>query len=408
MYWLKVIVVCSFIFLPKFNIVSFSSLAQGIRLEDLLMVFTFALDILSTSQKNLSKYFLSKEGFALLAYLYISGLLLLLAENMFSPLFYAIRLTEYFIVASFSRDVFPRFLPGLSRVFYIYILFNFFGVFFSIGQRYQGLTSGPWELGTICVVLTIALTQFVSRNINVFYYSLVSIILFIANARTQILAICLAYAPYFLRTVSKAYILILIIFVPLISFGLVFLFGDPMAHGDFISDNRLSGLSFSSLRELVDRLSPLISYANDASSAQAFMVKHFVYDNSVDASMLMRTGIWIKSGVDFVQGGPFSWLFGIGLAKNGIAIDGTYVRLLFETGFIGVFFFIRFFFSMIKLITPSVFKSALVSFLIFSAFTTDLITSSRIFVSISVAIFMLASQSRSPRKIDVALDIGSV
>ena len=319
---------------PKIDLIDIPNYHQGIRIEDLAIIYI-----------GISLYFsnsieISKKDFGYFFYIFFFILLVSIIHGSlyFSQHWVIIpRYLEYILLLIY----FNRHNPSPNTIFFIlrlYLILNFifvilqqndlFGEFSSLGyespanksdHRPNGLTGGPWELSNCSAIIFFALLLDKNQsNYNKYFYSLIAIFLILAtNSRTILIAFVIALTLYsYIKYIDKRkfYLFILLLFFAIIIFIL------------YIQNFLLS--------------------RHDVYLELISMFKNFLfYQEKTDLSNLdgrlwsvaLRIEHWLMLYKQFLHN-PFTIVFGSGATS--IYYESTLFRVLFGSGIIGLIFVI--------------------------------------------------------------------
>tara|TARA_Y100001936_G_scaffold252665_1_gene313412 strand:- start:1128 stop:2288 length:1161 start_codon:yes stop_codon:yes gene_type:complete len=209
------------IIFPKINIVTFRGLYQGIRLEELIVLFLIFY-LLFTKNIMLKN---RDIGYNFIIYFFI-----FLACSFWGQINYSqswivlIRYLEYIVIILF----FNRYKPDISIIFNVlkvFIMLNFIvvilqlfdlvGEFSSLGyepvdakmdDRPTGLTGGPWELSNISAIIffTLFLDKDQSRFSRILFSILCIFLIASTSSRTVVVSFTIAsFVFLFIKTFSK-------------------------------------------------------------------------------------------------------------------------------------------------------------------------------------------------------------
>lgn len=355
----SIFIFCLFSF--KFNIVG------EVRVDDVLVVFlcffsfvVFSFDRrlkvsgLLTAPVLLFFLFLIANFFSLF-YNYLNG-----RVGFFYGFLFSIRHFEYFLFI-FLGYILSYYNFNFKLCFYCYLLYivaliplQSYGVVpvFSgfTPDRAIANTGGPWELAVVAAFMVIFFYEY-----ELLYFSFFAfVVLLFTESRVTFVATMFALFVNFDRGSSFArkigfYIPVILLVVPVV--GLAFVFSDDVS-------------SLFSERNVFDRIVSFFSYETFysvssawAGASEVFSSKEFAALNiqdklsgSValegDVSAIVRFVNWailIKSTVLSVD----SFLIGLGPSFAGKAVDGGYVRVFVEVGFVGFAIFVSFLCSLL-------------------------------------------------------------
>ncbi len=219
---------------PKIDLIDVSDYHQGIRIEDLVVIYIGITLLISNSLE------INKKDFGFFFYLFFFILLIsILHGSLYFNQEWLIlpRYLEYIVILIY----FNRSNPSLESVFLIlkvYLILNLIfvllqkngiiGEFSSLGyedpknltdDRPTGLTGGPWELSNCCAIIFFALLLDKKQSFfSKYLYSFIAVYLILAtNSRTILVSFIFALTLYFyIRHVDrKKYYLFLFLLISL-------------------------------------------------------------------------------------------------------------------------------------------------------------------------------------------------
>ena len=219
--FIEFILIFILLIFPKLDLIDIPNYHQGIRIEDLVVVY-IAISLYFSGSFEIKRkdfgYFFYIYFFILLASI-IHGSLYFNQQWLILP-----RYVEYIIILIY----FNRNNPDLSSIFLIlrlYLLlnlifvilqqFNLIGEFSSLGyespnqltdDRPTGLTGGPWELSNSCAIIFFALMlDSKQSNFSKYFYSIVVVYLILATqSRTILVSFILAMIlSFYIKNISK-------------------------------------------------------------------------------------------------------------------------------------------------------------------------------------------------------------
>jgi len=364
------------LFLPKINIVGFSSETAGIRIDDLVLLLAGGLVILARllPEKRLSEIEVSVLVLTLVSLISFISNRILVSEKILilnAKIYYAIRLFEYFIF--FYIGSFAARYMSVPKVIRLFLLWNLLwmllqkfdliggitvGGYNAVSERVQGVASFPSEMGLILDLL--------------FCY------LIFAPEGDQKWA--LLFPSYLRPLVKKSYLYVLFCV-----FGVFVIFT-----GNRISilallvcflcklKDRINFRSLTSMIVIPTILAALVggsiyvmmqTESVYARSMSLFSVKNFelaaivwdkldlnidpledevVSSKNYDASWWMRIHKWIYILKTYVTN-PECYLQGLGPGTAWSALDGGFLRIFVEYGVIGSLVFGWFFYLLYKI-----------------------------------------------------------
>jgi hypothetical protein len=330
---------CLALFGPKYPLVIIPSINQDLRAEDIAAVFAFVI-LAARHGPFLNRYFLYKPKSIIyfLCFTLMTWPIIFLTEiskSFLTPIL-VIRIFEVYILAGSTYILAERY----PQAFRLLVKALFIACFLSIAysslfegrSRLRFWFSGPWEYGTITIFLSLALYF---QTYNKFYKIAILLItlvgLVLIGGRIQIgtwfatvIVLCAFDHNLFsriTRNTIKFVIMTIFLFITLVL----------VMNIESIFQSVSNGWEFISLYDISD----FNNVVNEASS-------------SIDPSLFERILIWKRIYSGWYENLPISAFIGLGLASNGIVIDGMHVRIIFETGFIGALLFYFYLFQLAK------------------------------------------------------------
>ncbi len=353
---------------PKLDLVDVPNYHQGIRIEDLIVIYIgislYYSNLFEISKKDLGYFFYI--FFFILFFSVVHGSLYFDQKILIIP-----RYLEYIIILIY----FNRNNPTLNSVFLIlklYLLLNLVfvflqqlglvGEFSSLGyesanelkdDRPTGLTGGPWELSNCAAIIFFSLLLDKKQsNFSKYSYSIISVyLILVTQSRTILVSFIFAYFVYFyIQNIDKRKFYLFIV------------------------------LLFSIFSLLVIALQFKIFFLNNIEEYLELITlfKSFIFNlekpdvNNLDGklwSMAFRLEHWLIFYKQFLLN-PFTIVFGTG--STFMYYESTIFRILFGTGIFG-FLFVIYAIRKVPL-------HILILFLI-SGLSLDLLLSFKIFLS---------------------------
>jgi hypothetical protein len=226
------------IFMPKINLVSIDKFYQGIRVEDILILFysLYILKSYSNTRVIIWNKFFQFKYWIIILYLFSLSILLALINDLKNTWIMVIRAAEYAIIIIYVNNHIEKFQTYIN-IFKSYIIINFIfsilqyyhliGSFSSLGYRDSsdilnlrsfGISGGSWEIGALInLSFLILLSGLKNKREVLFYYLLSGVILILANGRANILGFAIIsiylifFKNYFLKLRNMlTYLLILL------------------------------------------------------------------------------------------------------------------------------------------------------------------------------------------------------
>jgi hypothetical protein len=360
---LIVIVGTCLLFSVKVNLFSVPGQTAGLRLDDALLAGIGLL---------LSAVFLV-SGRVVFRPLEVKAALVLFVfviSNFFnaflfsrSNLLYSARFAEYFLffyigyyfARSHSLKRVTKWLLGANATVMVLQLLGLVGGYASEEyiaagnfERVVGLTGGPWEVGTIInFSLAILLTRsrgrsFAVRNLILFLLTFALVLL--TGARMGVVAHICIYAVFLIHRAQRPIRVVAAAGGFSVLFVLsIFSIPNPVQARSvnlFSSDN-MKAFGDAYRHVTPSREVSAIPWNDGRSTAPD-------EEGSMDASWAIRLVKWTYMLKLWVMT-PFAWLIGLGPGVSGPALDGAWLRLLVETGIVGVLTFANFLLSIARL-----------------------------------------------------------
>jgi hypothetical protein len=333
------------LFSVKLNFIKFSGETSGLRVDDLVL---------------LGVGFLLAVSFAFLARTVISPLelqalgvfLVFFASNLFnravfgeSNFLYSLRFLEYFLffyigyyyAARHSLKSAAGWLLAANAIVMILQKLGLVGGYdvggyvATASDRVIGLTGGPWEVGAVvnfCFAVLLERTKekaFYLRNLGLFLFTFTLVLL--TGSRMPALAHVCIFLIFLVRGARRPTVVLISSSVCLLLFLiLIFTVPNPIKERstDLISSRNLD-LALQVYRDASP--SVLITEISDENQ-----------DEGIDASWAVRVVKWCFV-LKLWTITPSAWFIGLGPGICGPALDGSWLRLVVETGCIGTLMF---------------------------------------------------------------------
>ena len=347
--------------IPKFNIISIPGQDQGLRLDDLIVLFYIFRCIKKKCFKKIEKKLL-----LLITYITLSTVfsLILFDGNDTLRILYLFRVYEYmlfaFCVSASIKNV------DVKNVFYTTVIIQAIFIIYEISigiSRPQGSFAGPWEITTVIGIFSL---YFFSIHQNITILSLGPLFFFniITLSKTGLLAVILSYLLSLPSALKSIIVLILICSVLTFFINIEDI---PLLNVIFNKGN--VDLFFYFIESIKNNnISDNLNYNNIESGAPSLAMRFEIWLNLISLWFYNTEFLIIK------------YLFGIGLGSVAVNIDGFYVRLFCELGLIGCAIYIYIF---LKLVKSSQFK-ILALYLTVICITLDPYSSSKIAYTIGI------------------------
>ena len=361
---------------PKFNIIDIPNYHQGIRIEDLLIVYIAFFLILSNSFEIKT----NDLGFNFIVFFFILLISIIHGSFYFSQKWIILpRYLEYIVLLIY----FNRFNPDLSLIFSIirlYLILNFFAVILqelglfgeisSLGyespanlsdDRPIGLTGGPWELSNCSAIIFFTLLLDKKQSLTSKYiYSIIAIyLIFATHSRAIVISFLLALAIYIYMKnmkLSKIYFFLILFVTSIFCFLIIIKFANNFLIFDEI------------YFQLIPMLQDFILYQEKTNL------------DELDGrlwSMAYRIDHWLEMYNKFLLN-PFTIVFGSG--STTMYYESIIFRILFGTGIFGLIF---------VLFAARTFPLHIFVLLLITGLTLDLLLSFKIFLTILFYFYIL-------------------
>jgi hypothetical protein len=325
--------------LPKVNLVELQNGAAGLRIDDILLascLMLFAAVRIYYADLRPTKVELAFAGW----------MVALLASNVVnvtlygrSNWLYSLRYLEYFLFFYFGYYFAQRHeLRSLARAvlwingpIMVLQMFNLIGGYASAGyargiDRPIGLTGGPWEIGVLinfCLAIFL-FDGWVSKKSGVWALVTTSALLLLTASRMAVLAQLTIVVAFYCRNGHS-------VFSVLWKSGLAVA---VLASVFWFTPNPLRERSQDLFNvENINYLQQIYKQTPDNPSLDGFY--DFQAQDDSDLSWVMRVSKWCKA-IKMWSHNSTGPIFGIGPGGIGIALDGGWLRIIIETGFLGL------------------------------------------------------------------------
>ncbi len=314
------------VLLPKINIIQISGMAQGVRVDDFI-VLTFII---------LFGFHLSAARELWIFFVYVAtvtffGILNNSNEYNFLRIISLVRIIEYLVVYSVSKYLLDL-LTVVRIVKFVYwtqfavMLFQFVSDY-SEGIRASGTTAGPWEgalLACLCYLIWCRSCSHSARA-NLLYSLALAAMLIMTAARAQLVSMGLILIIYLSSFASRTFRAVLLILFTTISFYAI-----SLVDFEYINFSRAYYYIYDNYRDiLLYVLDPNLEFDRDLSS----------YDTGTyDASLISRIGQWVYylKSIGDADLQVYALLFGSGPNSSGINLDGWYIKVFVDFGLVGL------------------------------------------------------------------------
>lgn len=340
--FIEFILIFILLIFPKLDLIDIPNYHQGIRIEDLVVVY------IAISLYFSDSFEIQRKDFGYFFYIYFFILLVSIIHGSiyFNQKWLILpRYVEYIIILIY----FNRNNPNLSSIFLIlrlYLLlnliivilqqFNLVGEFSSLGyenpnqltdDRPTGLTGGPWELSNCCAIIIFALMlDSKQSNFSKYFYSIVGVyLILVTQSRTILVSFILAMIlSFYIKNMSKKKFYLFILFLFSLSIFLIF------------------SLNIFMISEIYFQKQFLVKIKMYLELIPIF--KNFILNlekpvlETLDGrlwSMAYRIEHWLVFYKQFLYN-PFTIVFGTG--STFMYYESTFLRVLFGTGIFGLLF----------------------------------------------------------------------
>ena len=189
------------VFGPKINLFAVPGYEQGIRIEDILFAGVFAALALSTlSKKGTVNILGGTHGLTLVLFMFASVVFsVFLFNSQPSAFIFTFRWLEYLLMGSILLQVAVLHRSKFITLFKSYIIINACIAPFSLlsGERYSGVSAGPWEVSTVLLLIMFSLKPLLKSSREFYVYAIcVLIVIVAAKARIQLIAYLMLLTLY--------------------------------------------------------------------------------------------------------------------------------------------------------------------------------------------------------------------
>ncbi|UHG90275.1 O-antigen ligase family protein [Spirosoma oryzicola] len=341
-YWIGVVL----LFIPKINIIPVQEKSTGIRLDDIFISYVILLILAIYAIKKYT-YF-SKIEILLFSFISLGALSNLANIGLYgrSNILYSLRLIEYF--SFFYIGYLAKTKFSLVKISYWYIVINFViiilqrmqivGGFSSEGydedvsNRAIGITGGPWEVGTILVCALCIIIYNTSFTYKIYQHIILIVVFFLlilTGARMPTLAYFIVVVAYFYKEIKNKLLVLVsaIIIIPL-SFTLIVQLENPILAR---SSNLFNYNNVDQFFEYYDN-----TYIDPIHIE--FPEMPIDYYTS-DISWSIRASKW-SYAIKYWSESYISYIIGLGPGMWGPALDGSWLRILTESGLLGLLIYV--------------------------------------------------------------------
>ncbi|NYA42986.1 hypothetical protein HZI31_06655 [Serratia fonticola] len=334
--------------IPKIDLVSVGNFNAGIRIDDFMigiMLFLLLIHAFENKKKIIGKIELRFIYFILIV---LVGAIYNSALFGRGTVLFPLRFLEYFVFFFMGYVYCKGGGNPYKLIMFVFIAncavaimqklgivggFNVRGYQPDMSERVIGLTSGPWELG---VILNFATCYFLinakSTATRYIVFAVATVIIFITGSRMSLLAQIVAMFIYLYSGASLLTALKRAAFIiPAVVLIIVYI-GDSV-----VAERSASLMSMDNLNSWVNYYDWV--YLGD--KVPDWSDLGMMSGGDVDASWSMRGTKWIYA-IKLFLSSPVYYVIGVGAGAFGNALDGGWLRLLTETGILGLLLFISF------------------------------------------------------------------
>ena len=367
------------ILIPKIDLISFPHIWQGIRLEDLVVLY-LAFILIYYNKVAINK---KDVGFNFILFFFIYMASSIIASVYFKQQWVIlIRYIEYIvIIIYFNRNLINT--KTIFKILRIYLLLNLImvvlqnaslvGEFSSIGyespfnktdDRPTGLTGGPWELANCSAIIFFCLLidEKQSKHSKIFYSLIALFLIAITHSRTVILAMSIVLLFYIVQKhITKKQLLPMIILISIVTFISYFYF-------------------FQNINSIYSQIPGIFM--------EVLINQEEVSEVDLDGklwSMVYRINFWLHYYKLYTTD-LITLIFGIGV--YGMYMESALLRILFGSGIMGLIFVI---YSVRRV------PLYMLLYLFISGLTLDLMLSFKIFFTIFIYFYLIKNVSNENR-----------
>lgn len=342
-----VLLLTCILFVPKINIISFGNISTGIRIDDILILLAFSLYLISPSKHSTRDKNYNSIFNAFLLYVFFALFSSLIGSclgyvSILNSLLYVMRKFEYFVLFIIGFDFYFKNNFKIYKFFDLIVIFNFIIIIFqivgiigavssgniysSISYRYYSIFNGPYEMSAVLLTIVpyyvLNITKNDSKNKSIIALVLIFFCIYMSASRTSLILFIVILLYIFLKENKKKFkkmIMYLSLFI-----ATLFLI-----------------TSFEQIKQKLPRFDTLdineavnaIEYAwNNKNINNVIENRNLSIYNYGDYSFNIRINKWMNL-IDGFTKNPIS---GLGLSIVKEAADGGYIRLIVETGIIGL------------------------------------------------------------------------
>lgn len=333
--------------LPKINLISVGNFNAGIRADDALIAIFAMFYLFNKAQEKVVRISKVERSFFWLAIaLSFSSLINAFGYGRGSLLFPA-RMVEYFLFfylgwralkseTQLRRVVMTTFwlqsVVGIMQLGGIMGGWTVYGYRFDVSERIIGLTGGPWELGIVLNFCSAYVLIMERKPVLKYLVFGLAFALILANgsrmsllAQLAVLVGSMLISGQLIAALKRLAVIVVIAVVGALAF-----------EGSSVAE-RSEGLSGEGNVRLFQQAIRSVEATEDAPNWGDLGV--LSYGSGVDMSWSMRGNKWVYAAKMWLLN-PGNTLWGVGMGTFGNALDGGWLRLLSETGVIGLVLFL--------------------------------------------------------------------
>lgn len=363
--------------LPKINLIPLTA-GTYLKLDDVIIFGFVLLVFLDHSKKyNIKTINLIFPFFVLICIFLVSTFLNVLSGNVhfLESLAFAIRPLEYFAYffvgtrISIAENDLIKFLKISVLLYGLLVPLQYYGILSVYSEfspdRAMAFTAGPYEFAMMAAFLTI---YFYNKNVGFGYVALSFLLLLSTQSRITTVAVLLVISGRWFKLTWRHTMGWLTLFV-LIVFTLNFIEIDKF--GRF---TELFSMDGTFLSDYLDKI-PKIHSREDYFTYGYEMLLESDFGEG-DASFLIRIYRWTIL-LNYMLDSPLTMMFGLGPSFASVALDGYYIRLLVESGVIGLIVFTYFIRKALRVYSGDVIFFQYVYVMLVTALFIDIFVSSR-------------------------------
>ena len=337
------------ILMPKIDLISVPGFHQGIRYDDLFLLF--GLIYIITQGKIFLHVFPGRNIYFVFHGIIFAYGIFSFYEFGFIPIILAARWLEYsiFFVLLFYSSLNLRHIRKLIIIYIsinsIAVILQSFGIFGGIyshgyieevDNRASGITGGSWELAAVLslFIIPIIYDNDIKYNKKIILTIISMSLIYLSGTRTGMIAFVIAcvFALFHVYKINFTRLILIILM------GILFIYNTRPGYYE-----EIGGMMFP-------------------------------------GSMSIRFNSWYNK---FISMDYYDYIWGKGLGFSGIYMDGMYVKIFLDMGIIGILLFFAYYYIFLKS-----FKGIALVALIFSL-TIDFFTASKIMFALYLSVYYL-------------------